>query len=122
MMLLLISHVRLKTSFPINRFASVLNEEKSTNGPGALQKAVVQSFLKNFDEAILVLDRAAGLDPSPSQFVLLGKFQNCYVLYVLSLCLNLLKLSGKTYLKARRYVEAIGKFEKALMYLVSVLF
>ena len=56
--------------FDYCRFASVLNKE--TEGPAALQKAVVQSFLHNYDDAILVLDRAAGLDPSPSQYILLG--------------------------------------------------
>ncbi|XP_063677695.1 uncharacterized protein LOC134813749 isoform X3 [Bolinopsis microptera] len=77
------------------RFASVLNTDTDGTGPAALQKAVVQSFLHNYDDAIFVLDRAAGLDPSPSQYILLGK----------------------TYLKAKRYSEAVDNFEKALMYL-----
>ena len=69
--------------FDYCRFASVLNKE--TEGPAALQKAVVQSFLHNYDDAILVLDRAAGLDPSPSQYILLGllylahsRYYTCY--------------------------------------------
>ena len=42
-------------------------------GTSALQKAVVQSFLHNFEDAILILDKAAGLDPSANQYILLGK-------------------------------------------------
>ena len=59
------------------RFASVLTKDTDGTGPAALQKAVVQSFLHNYDDAIFVLDRAAGLDPSPSQYILLGQFDNC---------------------------------------------
>ena len=72
------------------RFASVLNTDTDGTGPAALQKAVVQSFLHNYDDAIFVLDRAAGLDPSPSQYILLGEFINNIWINYNNFSLNLL--------------------------------
>ncbi|KAK3699161.1 hypothetical protein QZH41_011884 [Actinostola sp. cb2023] len=61
-------------------------------GASATQQAVVQSFLKNFDLAIKVLDRATRVRPSAQLFVLLGK----------------------TNMKAKRFADAIESFKKSI--------
>ncbi|XP_031569552.1 uncharacterized protein LOC116304042 [Actinia tenebrosa] len=61
-------------------------------GASATQQAVVQSFLKNFDQAIEVLERATRVKPTAQLFVLLGK----------------------TNMKAKRFANAIESFQKAI--------
>ncbi|XP_048585429.1 uncharacterized protein LOC5512045 isoform X2 [Nematostella vectensis] len=61
-------------------------------GASATQQAVVHSFLKNFDQAIDVLERATRVKPSAQIFVLLGK----------------------TNMKAKRFEDAISSFLKAI--------
>jgi len=61
-------------------------------GASATQQAVVQSFLKNFDQAIEVLERATRVKPIPPMFILLGK----------------------TNMKAKRFEDAIRSFDRAI--------
>ncbi|KAL9955567.1 hypothetical protein ACROYT_G036906 [Oculina patagonica] len=61
-------------------------------GASATQQAVVQSFLRNFDQAIEVLERATRVKPVAPLFILLGK----------------------TNMKAKRFENAISSFERAI--------
>ncbi|XP_068717425.1 uncharacterized protein [Montipora capricornis] len=61
-------------------------------GASATQQAVVQSFLKNYDQAIEVLERATRSKPVAPLFVLLGK----------------------TNMKAKRFEDAIRSFDRAI--------
>eukprot|EP00794_Sanderia_malayensis_P018055 gene18055-19864_t len=64
---------------------------------GTQQQAVVQAFLKNFNQAIEILKKTVKSKPLPHLFILLGK----------------------TKMKARMFKDAIESFEKALQLMKS---
>ncbi len=72
----------------------------STMNQSVTQRAVVFSFLKNFNKAISVLDYELRLKPS-------GEIYN---------------LLGRVYMKAKRWPEAVTTFEKSINHNVNNIF
>lgn len=90
------------SSDPNKRPASSTTKKSGDSNASAMnqsvtQRAVVFSFLKNFNKAISVLDYELKLKPS-------GEIYN---------------LLGRVYMKAKRWPEAVTTFEKSINHNVS---
>ena len=77
--------------FHISRHLALLTDNVGL-GQSPTQEAIVQSFLKNYDKAILALNAATRKTPTYALFTLLGK----------------------THMKAHNWEDATTSFNKAL--------